>query len=281
MRPVLLVHGGAGRVPEDGGGGAREGLAAAAGAAWRLLEEGGPAMEAVIAAVQALEEDPRFNAGYGSVLTEDGDVEMDAAVMDGNTMRAGAVAAVRLVRHPVLLARAVLEEGRHVLLVGEGAERMAAARGLPRCPPGDLITSARRAQWERGRADRGGGTVGAVALDRAGRLAAATSTGGTAGKRAGRVGDSPLIGCGTYADARGAASATGDGEAIIQVVLAARAVDALEPETDPAAVAAAALARMQALTGETGGLILLDAAGRAGAAHTTPFMAVARRGGEA
>lgn len=281
MRPALLVHGGAGRVPEDGGTGAREGLEAAASLAWRDLEEGGTALEAVLAAVQALEEDPRFNAGYGSVLTEDGDVEMDAAVMDGSTLRAGAVAVVRLVRHPILLARAILEEGRHVVLVGEGAERMAAARSLPRCRPGELVTPARRAQWERGRAERRDGTVGAVALDRAGRLAAATSTGGTAGKRAGRVGDSPLIGCGTYADARGAASATGNGEAIIRVVLTARAVDALEPGTDPAATAAAALARMQALTGETGGLILLDVAGRAGAAHTTPFMAVARRGGEA
>ena len=144
-----------------------------------------------------------------------------------------------------------------------------------------MITPARRQQWERGRAERAGGTVGAVALDAAGRLAAATSTGGIAGKRAGRVGDSPLIGCGTYADARGAASATGDGEAIIRVVLAARAVDALEKASEPAAAAGAALARMQALTGGTGGLILLDATGRAGLAHTTLFMAVARRGGVA
>ncbi|MGH7394257.1 MAG: isoaspartyl peptidase/L-asparaginase, partial [Candidatus Methylomirabilales bacterium] len=136
MKPVLLVHGGAGQVPEDGGTGAREGLEVAASLAWRVLEGGGPAMEAVLAAVQALEVDPRFNAGYGSVLTEDGDVEMDAAVMDGSTLRAGAVAVVRLVRHPILLARAVLEEGRHVLLVGEGAERLAAARSLPRCRPG-------------------------------------------------------------------------------------------------------------------------------------------------
>jgi beta-aspartyl-peptidase (threonine type) len=281
VRPVLLVHGGAGRVPEDGGKAAREGLEAAASAAWRLLDGGSPALEAVVAAVQAMEEDPRFNAGYGSVLTEDGDVEMDAAVMDGSTLRAGGVAAVRSVRNPVLLARAVLEEGRHVLLVGEGAERLAAARGVPRCRPGELITPARQAQWERGRAERAGGTVDAVALDAAGRLAAATSTGGIAGKRAGRVGDSPLIGCGTYADARGAASATGDGEAIIRAVLAARAVDALEKASEPAAVARAALARMQVLTGGTGGLILLDATGRAGLAHTTPFMAMARRGGAA
>lgn len=216
--PTLLVHGGVGPYEAEFEEPRRAGLARAAEAARAVLAADGTALDAVVRAVTVLEDDPVFNAGRGSVLNAAGEVETDAAVMDGASGNAGAVAGVQGIVHPVLLARAVLDDGRAVLLVGRGAERFADERGLERCDPQSLIVETQRAALSRHHR----GTVGAVALDRTGRLAAATSTGGLTGKLAGRVGDTPLIGCGTYADRRVAVSATGDGESVVRLVLAHR-----------------------------------------------------------
>jgi len=276
--PAIVVHGGAGADPAEGREELRAGVLDAVVAGWRVLSAGGAALDAVEAAVRRLEELPRFNAGHGSVLNADGDVEMDASIMEGDRLRCGAVAAVSRVAHPVSLARRVLEDGRHVLLVADGAHRFARAAGLPDCDPATLVTERQR----RRHADRaaaaaaGGGTVGAVALDRRGTCAAATSTGGTLGKLPGRVGDSALIGCGTYADSTaGAVSCTGDGEAIIRVTLARRALDYLKEADDPVYAADVAMDLLREEGRGEGGLILVDWRGRTGFAHSTPLMPVA------
>ena len=274
MTPALIVHGGAGPTPTGAPEPYRAGCRAALLAGWEILRAGGSALDAVQAAIYILEDDPHFNAGRGTVLNADGEVELDASLMDGEDLRAGAVGAVRRIRHPIALARTVLEEGRHVLLVGEGAQRLARRVGMSECPEEELITEARRRQWETVRAAASEGTVGAVASDRDGRLAAGTSTGGTAGKHAGRVGDSALIGCGIYADSRvGGASATGLGEAIIRVVLAKSAIDQLKAGRDPAEAARAAVALLREEGRGHGGIILLDRLGRIGVARNTPWMA--------
>ena len=211
------------------------------------------------AAVRVLEDDPEFNAGTGSVLTRDGTVETDAAVMDGATGRVGAVGAVPDLGCAIALARAVLDAGEHVLLVGPAAWRFAAEVGIAPAPAGSLVTPRQRARldaWLAARAPASeGGTVGAVARDRDGRFAAATSTGGIVGKRSGRVGDSPIAGAGTWADREVAISATGDGEAILRVALASdlarRGADAIE----------GALRALRARTGGSAGAIAIDARG--------------------
>ena len=228
--PTLIVHGGAGADPHDGREELREGVAEAVRAGWDRLVAGGSSLDAVEAAVRALEDHPRFNAGRGSVLTSAETVEMDASIMEGDGLTNGAVACVTGLRHPITLARKILEAGRHSFFVGDGALAQAQALGVPLCDPAELVTAR---QKERLRAVQAG-TVGAVALDRAGVVAAATSTGGTSGKAPGRVGDSPLIGCGTYAESTlGGVSCTGDGEAIIRVVLARRTLDILKSVDDP------------------------------------------------
>jgi L-asparaginase / beta-aspartyl-peptidase len=269
--PALIVHGGAAPDPADGRDGLREGVRAAVLAGWRVLAEHGRALDAVEATVRALEDDPRFNAGRGSVLTAAGTVEMDASIMEGDRLECGAVAAVNRVANPITLARHVLEERRHVLLVAEGAHAFARSVGLPDCDPASLITDRQRARLAR----HGLGTVGAVALDRHGTVAAATSTGGMAGKRPGRVGDSALIGCGTYADSSlGGVSCTGSGEAIVRVVLARRALDYLKEADDPDYAAKVAVDLLVEEGRGEGGLILVDWRGRVGYAHSTPFMPV-------
>jgi L-asparaginase / beta-aspartyl-peptidase len=273
--PTVLVHGGAGADPVEGREELRAGVAAAARAGWRALAEGGGALDAVEAAVRALEDHPRFNAGHGSVLTAAGAVEMDASIMEGDRLACGAVAAVSRVANPVTLARRVMDEARHVLLVGEGAHAFAREVGLPAVDPATLVTERQRARLA-AQAAGSHGTVGAVAVDRHGTAAAATSTGGMLGKRPGRVGDSALIGCGTYADSRvGAVSCTGAGEAIIRVVLACRALDLLAEGDDPERAARAAVELLVKEGRGEGGLILLDARGRVGFAHSTPLMPVA------
>jgi beta-aspartyl-peptidase (threonine type) len=270
--PALIVHGGAGADPADGPDELRAGIGAAARAGWSVLAEDGRALDAVEAAVRALEDHPRFNAGRGSVLTSTGTVEMDASIMEGDRLECGAVAAVNRVANPITLARRVLDDGRHVLLVAEGAHAFARAAGLPECDPASLITDRQRARF----AVHGRGTVGAVALDRHGTVAAATSTGGMAGKRPGRVGDSALIGCGTYADSTlGGVSCTGSGEAIIRVVLARRALDYLKEADDPDYAAKVAVDLLVEDGRGEGGLILVDWRGRVGYAHSTPLMPVA------
>jgi L-asparaginase / beta-aspartyl-peptidase len=236
-RPIaIVIHGGAGVIQRSGMTPEREaslraGLALALDAGYTVLERGGSSLDAVIAAVRTMEDDPQFNAGRGAVLDEDGFATLDAAIMDGNGPRAGAVAAVRHVRNPIELARLVMDKSPHVLLVGQGAEEFALEQGVVLVPESYFIVPDRvaelaetkRAAAERAKAlpVKGTGTVGAVALDRAGNLAAATSTGGLTNKHRGRVGDSPIIGAGTYANNESCAvSGTGEGEFYIRQVVA-------------------------------------------------------------
>jgi len=273
--PLVLVHGGAGANAAEGLEELREGVAAAALAGWRALGGGGRALDAVEMAVRVLEDHPRFNAGRGSALTSSGTVEMDASIMDGDRLSCGAVAGVSRVANPVTLARRVMDDGRHALLIADGAHAFARAIGLPDCDPATLTTDRQRRRLAASEAE-GHGTVGAVAIDRHGTIAAATSTGGTMGKRPGRVGDSALIGCGTYADsALGGVSCTGDGEAIIRVVLARRTLDRLAIDGDPGAAARGAVDLLVKDGRGEGGLILVDPRGRVGYASSTPLMPVA------
>ena len=278
--PSIIVHGGAGADPTEGLDELRDGVRAAVEAGWRILSGGGRALDAVETAVRTLEDLPRFNAGRGSVLNSAGMVEMDASIMDGERLDCGAVAAITRIANPVSLARRILEDGRHVLLVADGALAFARAAGLPECEPEALVTERQRRRWTASRpavdVTALKGTVGAVALDRHGTSAAATSTGGTHGKLPGRVGDSALIGCGTYADSSlGAVSATGDGEAIIRVVLARRALDYLKEASDPEYAAQVAVDLLVSEGRGGGGLILVDWRGRTAYAQSTPFMPVA------
>lgn len=250
----------------------------AAQAAAALLERGGTVVDAVQLAVEVLEDDPRFNAGTGSALTLTGEVECDAAIMEGSTLRAGAVCALKSFLHPVAVARAALEDGRHVLYAGSGAEGFARSVGIEPVHPGRLVTVAARERLARSIAAQEasawtGGTVGAVARDRQGRVAAATSTGGTSGKRPGRVGDSPVLGAGTYADdRRGAVSATGHGEGILRVGLGLSVLGELAAGNDPEQAAKDALAAMEERVGARGGVILVTADGRLAWARSTAAM---------
>ena len=275
LRPALIVHGGAGVALPELAAEIRAGCTAGVDAGWRILIGGGGALDAVCAAVAALEDTPVFNAGVGSCLTSEGTVEMDASVMHGAGRRAGAVAALRGVCNPVRLARAIMEDGRHVLLTGAGAEAFAQAHGIARCDPAALVTDRQLQRWRQRRETGNTGTVGATAVDRAGHVAAATSTGGIFFKLPGRVGDSAIIGAGTYADdALGAASATGDGEAIMRAGLTKYAVDALRDGSHPATVAQRAIRYLTRHTAGSGGIIVVDPLGRFGYACSTPHMTV-------
>jgi beta-aspartyl-peptidase (threonine type) len=269
--PSIIVHGGAGPIKDDSLAARLEGCKAAALAGWAILQQGGAALDAVEAAVVGLEDNPLFNAGTGSTLNSLGKVEMDAAIMEGHSLRAGAVAAVSGVKNPIKLARRVLADGRHIMLAGEGALLFARQIGFPECAPESLIVESEKKHWQSKH-----GTVGAVAFDSAGRLAVATSTGGIFNKLPGRVGDSPLIGCGTYANGYGAASCTGQGEAIIRLVLAKRAVEFLHEADDIEAQTAArmAIAHLEKRLQSTGGIILIDRSGKIGYARSTSHMPV-------
>jgi L-asparaginase / beta-aspartyl-peptidase len=283
LKPSLIVHGGAWNIPDGAVEDCREGCRRALEAGWDVLAQGGAAIDAVEAAIVVLEDDPTFDAGIGSHLNLDGRVELDAIVMDGATLKAGAVAAVQRIRNPIQLARRVLEASEHMMLVAAGAEQFAQEQGLPLCDPEELMLEREKMAWRRCREDRHAaefhvdhamGTVGAVAMDTQGRLIAGTSTGGTCCKHAGRVGDSPLIGCGCYADAEaGGVSCTGLGEAIMRVVLAKTAVEFLRAGQTPDAAAKAAAKILHQRGRGTGGLILLDKNGNPGFAFNTPRMA--------
>jgi beta-aspartyl-peptidase (threonine type) len=292
----LIVHGGAWDIPDEEADEHQDGCRRALDAGWRVLEAGGTALDAVEAAVRVLEDAPIFDAGVGSVLNRDGEVELDAAVMDGATLRSGAVAAVRRVRNPITLARRVLES-HVILLVAQGAERFAEQVGIPLCDPAELIVERERRKWAELLAQpdaqtqdtfgakpalrpmaQPSDTVGAVALDRNGNLAAGTSTGGTPNKLPGRVGDSPLIGCGLYADDQtGGCSSTGWGESIIKVLLAKTATDLIGVGHEPMVAAQMAIDTLAQRVGGYGGCILLDGRGRPGFAFNTPRMAYAYR----
>jgi len=262
---AIIVHGGAGEVTPDRHARLREGVRAAAAAGDAILSAGGSALDAVVAAVRVLEDDPEYNAGTGSALTADGTVETDASVMDGPTQRVGAVAAVPDLGNAVALARAVLDAGQHVILAGPAAWRFAAEVGITPAPPGSLVTDRARTRLAAELAKRGatksGGTVGAVARDRQGRFAAATSTGGIAGKRAGRVGDTPIPGAGTWADAHAAISATGDGEAILRVALSRNIGANVAAGSELRAAIADALTELRSITGGSAGVIAVDSRG--------------------
>jgi beta-aspartyl-peptidase (threonine type) len=296
MRPSLIVHGGAWDIPDDAVEACQSGCQRALTAGWSVLNGGGSAIDAIEAAIVVLENDPVFDAGFGSHLNLDGKVECDAIVMDGASLRAGAAAALQRIRNPIRLARKILETCPHMMLVADGAERYAKANGISLCDNKELISPAEWAAWQQCKKDahaaehhRGHeqGTVGAVAIDSAGALFAATSTGGTCCKLPGRVGDSPLIGCGCYADAEaGGVSSTGYGEAIMKVVMAKSAVDRLRGAGESTSatktvnsssqamqVAEQTIAELARRTKATAGLILLDREGNPGFAFNTPRMA--------
>jgi beta-aspartyl-peptidase (threonine type) len=305
--PVLIAHGGAGaRAAVADSPGRRRALIEAVTRGAAILREGGSALDAVIAAVVVLEDDPLFNAGYGSVLTVDGRVEMDAGVMIAERLsraaasasarsrtaspatqrsqsvrvRAGGVVTVSRVRNPILLARAVMESTPHILMSGAGAEAIARRAGIKLCRPADLISLRARERWlarnevAAANTSSSHGTVGAVARDSHSNFAAATSTGGVAGKIAGRIGDSAIIGAGVYATAFGAASATGTGEAIMRMASCRDAVELLL-RANPSLAAARAIGALRDATAAEAGIIVLDRRGRIGFAHNTAAMEVA------
>ncbi|WP_375398255.1 isoaspartyl peptidase/L-asparaginase family protein [uncultured Sphingomonas sp.] len=290
----LVVHGGAGSVTRartDAAvdGAIRSALAAALDAGGAILAADGSAIDAVEAAVRVLEDDAQFNAGRGAALTLDGTIELDAAIMDGATLAAGSVAGLTATRNPIGAARAVMEHSPHVLLAGPGADSFSREAGIEQAGPDWFVTPDRRLQLAELKArsvdafdiDMKYGTVGAVAIDGAGHVAAATSTGGVTGKRPGRIGDSPLIGAGTYADDRGAAiSCTGAGEFFIRAAAAAQVNARIRLlGEEPGAAAAAVMAEISALGG-TGGAIVIGSDGRVAWRFTTPSLYRGRTGAD-
>jgi L-asparaginase / beta-aspartyl-peptidase len=293
---VLVIHGGAGvieraKMTPEKQAGYRSGLSAALDAGYAVLERGGSSLDAVTAAVRTMEDDPQFNAGRGAVLNHEGDAELDAAIMDGNGPHAGAVAGVRHVKNPIELARLVMEKSPHVLLVADGAEEFALEQGVVLVPRSYFRTTARERELEeeqraeqaraagtpatRNDAAAAGsmGTVGAVALDRAGNLAAATSTGGLTNKMHGRVGDSPLIGAGTFANNESCAvSGTGQGEYYIRAVVAHDVCALFEYRRLTLAAAVDEVMRKLQRSGGQGGIIALDRAGHVAMQFNTPGM---------
>jgi len=288
--PILLVHGGAWAIPGNMVEAHLNGVRNAIAAGWRVLEKGGTALDAVEEAVVVMEDDETFDAGRGSFLNREGKVQLDALMMDGATLRAGGVGCVEHIANPIRAARKVLSESPHVYFVGEGAERFAQEQGLPLCENKELVIPR---EVERLRAFQSNAskdnqdtfaptishdTVGAVALDTSGNIAAATSTGGTLNKAPGRLGDSSLIGCGCYADNQSAAaSTTGWGEPIMKLVLAKWATDRVASGNLPQWAAAEAMNYLKDRVNGHGGIILLDSQGRTGIAHNTPRMAWALR----
>lgn len=276
-RPVMVVHGGAWFVPEEEREEALAAVRRAAAAGWARLEAGASALDAVEAAIHILEDATVFDAGRGSYFNRAGHIEMDAMMMDGRTLNVGAVAAVHQIRHPITLARKVMAYPDFNFLVGEGAKDFAAEQGMRLCDPAELM----------GRRDSGGwsppkpppsDTVGAVAMDREGNLASGTSTGGTPNKRPGRVGDSPLVGSGGYADnLTGAASATGAGEALMRIVISKSACDLIAAGKSAQEAAAAVIRLLHERVYGYGGIILIDREGGVGLAHNTPNMSYAYR----
>jgi len=282
----LVIHGGAGviersRLAPEQEQEVRAALDRALQAGGAVLERGGTALDAVVAAARMLEDDPNFNAGRGAVLAHDGTIELDASIMDGRTRAAGAVTGVTRTRNPISLARAVMERSEHVFLAGSGADRFSIEQGLEQVEPAYFETPERRRQLEelKGRqlsafdVDLKYGTVGAVAVDQQGHVAAATSTGGLTGKRWNRIGDSPVIGAGTYADDRACAvSATGSGEYFIRAAAAHEICARIRLKGESARAAAdAVIAEIEALGG-SGGVIAVTPKGDTVYSFNTPGM---------
>jgi len=316
MAIAIVVHGGAGTITADRIENAQAGCREAILIGWRILQEGGTALDAVEATVRALEDNPNYNAGIGSCLTATGTIEMDAGLMDGHTFQVGAVASIERIKNPISLARHVLDSPQ-VLLAGQGATRFAVDQGIPLCQESDLQTERQYQNWLRLRdeqrtqaeqeepafhrreigsiparvepntqqkinsAENGKqpddkhGTVGAVALDESGNLAAATSTGGMPYKLPGRVGDSPLVGCGFYADENAAISCTGDGEDFTRLLIAKRVADNVARGMSAREAAEATIAFLGAKAEGTGGLIVVDRTGNVGFAWNSQNMVYA------
>ena len=284
ITPSLIVHGGAGTVATGTEEVHVAGVRDAAGIGWKILLAGGTALDAVESAVRALEDDPEFDAGHGSYLNSTGHIEMDAFIMDGRTLENGAVCAVQCIANPISLARLVMEKTPHSLLAGVGAQEFAARMGIERLAEEDLLVESELRRWEewvRTQDDSllhpsksGHGTVGAVARDAQGNIAAATSTGGTRNKLAGRVGDSPLIGSGGYADnLTGGVSATGLGETLMKIVISKTTCDLIAKGLTAQQAADAAIERLsdERVSG-SGGVIVVDREGRIGFAHNTTHL---------
>ena len=282
----IIVHGGAWSIPSGAREAHRAGCLSAAERGFAVLCAGGSALDAVVAAIELLEDDPAFDAGRGSVLSAEGRVQLDAGLMDGRTLHIGAVAGVQRVAHPIRLARLVLERSTHHILVGEGAERFARSQGMELVDPETFVVDRERERYAEflagrlGTSDDFGGhdTVGAVALDGAGQLAAGNSTGGVAFSLPGRVGDAPVPGVGYVADSRtGGVACTGWGEHILRVALATRALVALERGASAGDAASEALAVLERAVQGRAGLIVLDRNGEVGLAHSTLCLAHAYR----
>jgi beta-aspartyl-peptidase (threonine type) len=296
MPIAIVVHGGAGKVPAERAANAQASCQEAILVGWGILQNGGSALDAVEATVCALEDNPHFNAGTGAVLTSTGNIELDAGLMEGKTLRVGAVAGVERIKNPISLARKVMESP-HGLLVGKGAQEFAQEQGIALCEFEDLLTEYQYQRWRSYREQKAlaerepryhrreinstpaqedrHGTVGAVALDASGILASATSTGGTFDQYPGRVGDSPLVGCGFYADDNAAVSCTGHGEDFIRLLIARRAADFVASGASARDAAQAAIVLLSARARGLGGLIVVDRLGNAGFAWNSEHMAYA------
>ncbi|XP_069116954.1 isoaspartyl peptidase/L-asparaginase-like isoform X2 [Argopecten irradians] len=294
--PVIIVHGGAWAIPDSLAAGSVLGVRQAATAGYLVLRGGGSAVEAVEAAIRSMEDDPVFDAGVGSVLNADGEVEMDAVIMDGKDLKSGAVGCVQNIKNPISLARAVMEKTDHTLIVGKGANKFAEEVGIETLPTNQLVTESARREWEelmkfrttvttlfsaRGSVlndiasdAQGHDTVGAVALDTQGNIAFGTSTGGITAKRPGRIGDSPIIGAGGYADnSIGGVSTTGHGESIAKVCLAKHISHLMDGGMDPQTASETALTFMAQRVQGSGGAIVLGECGNVGKHFTTERMA--------
>jgi len=284
----FVIHGGAWDIPDDMTETHRDGVARALTAGWDILRSRGSAVDAVVRAVTMMEDDETFDAGRGSHLNAKGEIELDASIMHGGCLKCGAVASVRKIRNPISLARKVMEESEHVLLVGSGAEQFAAEHGIELCYRIDLLTDREKKRYEEiqgkkkistkdafHKKHKASDTVGAVAIDHHGDICVGTSTGGTFYKYPGRVGDSPLIGCGSYADNTvGGVSTTGWGEAMIKVVMAKTVIDLMMINRgNPQAAAESGIEILHRKVDGYGGVIVLNNMGDIGIAYNTPRMA--------
>lgn len=284
----LIIHGGAWDIPDEMVEAHRRGLRHALAIGWDVLRSGGNAVDAVEQTVRALEDDETFDAGRGSHLNAEGQVELDASIMNGRTLRCGAVAVVHTIRNPISAAREVMDESEHILLAGRGAEQFAREHGIPLCDPSELIVERELLRWRAAQGHeqfttkdafrktaKAADTVGAVAMDHNGDICVGTSTGGTFNKYPGRVGDSPLIGCGSYADNTvGGVSTTGWGEAMIKVVMAKTVIDLMEQNGgDVQSAVEEGISILSRKAEGFGGLIAMTTKGLFGVAFNTPRMA--------
>ena len=283
----LVVHGGAWNIPDTFVEAHRRGVQHALMVGMAVLNDGGTAVDAVEASIIIMEDDETFDAGTGSLLNAAGEIELDASMMDGKSFRAGAIAAVQNVRNPITLARKIMEESEHILLVGKGAVRFAKEHGVKTCTQDELITENAILLWRKAQKKRPAlskdafrkkipmDTVGAVALDRFGNIASGSSTGGTPNKFPGRVSDAPMIGAGMYADnAVGGVSTTGWGEAMMKVVLAKSVIDFMDRNgNDPEKAAKEGIQILERKVNGYGGIIALNLEGKIGIAYDTPRMA--------